>query len=172
MQVSYDVDVVRQEMSPICWVASCAMVKGYGTGVDVGIDAFLGADPTTSSLNPANQWGQCTTKMEEWGFTVVAVQDVAPSGLMTGESLGGALQRSGPAVLLHHCDGFPYGNEYAPVPPDSGHAVVITGIDTDQNTAWFNNPWGDKDRPCPLDVLLQIVNRDQVEGKSLGFWPA
>ncbi len=28
-QVAHDVEVIVQEQNPICWVASCAMVKGF-----------------------------------------------------------------------------------------------------------------------------------------------
>ena len=81
---------------------------------------------------------------------------------------------AGPCVLLHLCSGFPYGSQYAGMSftPNDAHAVVLTGIDTDANSATFNNPWGDKDQPCDLGVLLAKINADQFLGATLGFWRA
>jgi hypothetical protein len=72
-------------------------------------------------------------------------------------------------VLLHLCAGFPYGSQYAPL-TSGAHAVVLTAVNTDGNAATFNNPWGDKDQACGLDVLLAKINADQGAGKTLGFW--
>ncbi len=172
-KVAYDVEVIVQEQNPICWVASCAMVKGYGTKTSVGVGDFTGGfDPSNSCIaNLAGAWDQCTSMMNDWGFAVFSVSDLA-SGTMTPDALLNTLQSSGPAVLLHRCSGFPYGPQYASMtlPADAAHAVVITGVDTDAGTATFNNPWGDKDQPCDLSTLVQKINADQTAGKTLGFW--
>jgi len=168
--ISYDVEVIRQEANPICWVASCAMVKGFGTGTSTGVGEFTGGfDPSNSCIaNLADSWSECTDLMNDWGFDVYTVADFAPSGTIEGGDLVAALG-AGPAVLLHLCNGFPYGSQHAPL--DSGaHAVVITSADTDANSATFNNPWGDKDQAIALDVLLAKINADQGQGKTLGFW--
>ena len=172
-RVTYDVEVIVQEANPICWVASCAMVKGYGTKTSVGVGEFTGGfDPSNSCIaNLAANWSQCVSEMGGWGFSVYGVTDLS-SGSMTGDALLNALQNSGPAVLLHTCAGFPYGSQWASVTfkPTDAHAVVLTGVDTDASTATFNNPWGDKDQSCDLSTLLQKINNDQVQGKTLGFW--
>lgn len=170
--VSYDVEVIRQEANPICWVASCAMVKGFGTKTSVGVGEFTGGfDPSNSCIaNLAANWSQCTDAMNGWGFNVNAVSDVS-SGTMAASDLLTALN-AGPAVLLHLCSGFPYGSQYGTLTFTStdAHAVVLTGVDTDANTATFNNPWGDKDQSCDLGVLIAKINADQTMGKTLGFW--
>jgi hypothetical protein len=170
--VQYDVEIIRQEQNPICWVASCAMVKGYGTKASVGVGEFTGGfDPSNSCIaNLAGNWSQCTDLMTTWGFEVKSVNDVA-SGSMTGDALVQALQNKGPCVLLHLCAGFPYGPNWV-APTAGAHAVVITGVDSDAATATFNNPWGDKDQSCGLATLLQHINSDQAQGKTLGFWLA
>ena len=53
----------------------------------------------------------------------------------------------------------------------SANAVLITGADTDANTATFNNSWGDKDQSCDLDGLVGKINSDQKQGKTLAIWP-
>jgi hypothetical protein len=170
--VKYDVELITQAQNPICWVASCAMVKGYGTQSSVGVgDLTQGFDPSNSCIaNLATQWSQCTDTMKGWGFDVAAIGDVT----MSGDSLLSTLQSKGPTVLLHLCSGFPYGSQWASqtFPASAAHAVVITGIDTDASTASFNNPWGDKDQSCDLATLIEHMNSDQTLGKTLGFWPS
>ncbi|MGD0864474.1 MAG: papain-like cysteine protease family protein [Rhizomicrobium sp.] len=173
--VKYDVEVIKQAQNPICWVASCAMVKGYGTKSSVGVgDLMQGFDPSNSCIaNLANSWSQCTDAMAGWGFTVSAVGDVASGGI-TADTLLSTVQTNGPTVLLHSCSGFPYGSQWGSTTfgANDRHAVVITGVDTDAATATFDNPWGDKDQSCDLPTLIQHINSDQTLGKTLGFWPA
>lgn len=173
--VAYDVEVIRQEQNPICWVASCAMVKGYGTKTSVGVGEFTGGfDPSNSCIaNLASRWSECTDMMSGWGFTVSSVSDLA-GGDMTADALAAALQSKGPLVLLHLCSGFPYGSQWASqtFSATDAHAVVLTGIDTDAGTATFDNPWGDKDQSCDLATLMTKINADQSMGKTLGAWPA
>ncbi len=174
-KVKYGVELIRQEQNPICWVASCAMVKGYGTKTSVGVGDFTGGfDPSNSSIpNLANSWSGCTDAMTKWGFDVQAVGDQS-SGQVTADSLLSLLQNGGPMVLLHLCSGFPYGSQWGTqtFKATDAHAVVITGVDTDTSTATFNNPWGDRDQSCSLTTLLQHINSDKSMGKTLGFWSA
>jgi hypothetical protein len=169
-QVAFDVELIVQEQNPICWVASCAMVKGFGTKTSTGVGDFTGGfDPSNSCIaNLAGSWSQCTDMMTGWGFNVFSVGDAA-GGTMTGDALVGLLQANGPAVLLHLCNGFPYGPNF--VAPTSGaHAVVLTSVNTDTGTGTFNNPWGDKDMSIALATLVNKINADQSVGKTLGFW--
>jgi len=172
-KTEYDVEVIRQEQNPICWIASCAMVKGWGTQSSIGVGEFTGGfDPSNSCIaNLAGNWQQCTDLMVTWGFKMLAVKDIA-EGSMTGEDLAARLEDNGPAVLLHLCAGFPYGSQYGDTSSLSGaHAVVLTGVDTDAQVATFNNPWGDKDQSADLDVILEHINSDAKMGKTIGFWP-
>jgi hypothetical protein len=171
--VAYDVEVIIQAQNPICWVASAAMVKGFGTKTSVGVGDFTGGfDPSNSSIaNLASNWQGCVDNLTSWGFTVNSVSDLA-SGSMTAQSLLNALQSNGPAVLMHLCSGFPYGSQWSSqvFKPTDAHAVVITAVDIGAGTAAFNNPWGDKDQACSLDTLVQKINADQSTGKTFAFW--
>jgi hypothetical protein len=171
--VSYDVELIRQEMNPICWVASCAMAKGWGTQASIGVGEFTdGFDPSDSCIaNLASSWSQCTQLMADWGFSVFAVGDLS-SGGMTGDDLAAAVTERGPMVLLHLCKDFPYGSHHASsAGMDGAHAVVITAVDTDNDQVTFNNPWGDKDQAASLSSVLQKINGDSWVGATLGFWP-
>lgn len=172
-RIQYDVEVIRQEDNPICWVANCAMVKGYGLQVSIGVGEFTdGFDPSNSCIaNLAENWKECTDLMAGWGFNVLTVAEIC-GGKMLEEDLAKVLELNGPAVLLHRCKGFPYGSQYGDSSSFSGaHAVVLTGADTDAGKAYFNNPWGDKDQPADLKVLVKHINKDVELGKTFGFWP-
>jgi hypothetical protein len=149
------------------------MVKGFGTQTSVGVGEFTdGFDPANSSIaNLAGAWSECTDLMGTWGFNVFTVADLSP-GTMGPDDLLAALNNGGPAVLLHLYSGFPYGNHHEGLvfTENDAHAVVLTAVDTDNNFAAFNNPWGDKDQSWDLDVLLAKINADQDLGKTLGFW--
>ena len=170
--VQYDIEVIKQKQNPICWVASCAMVKAWGTQSSVGVgDLTGGFDPSNSCIaNLAGSWQECTDLMNEWGFDVLSVSDLS-AGSISADALITALTDKGPAVLLHLCNSFPYGSQWGDSSTMSGaHAVIITGVDTDTAQVFFNNPWGDKDQPADLDTVLQKMNSDSIMGKTLGFW--
>jgi hypothetical protein len=172
-QVANDVEVIVQEQNPICWVASCAMVKGFGTKASVGVGEFTGGfDPWNSCIaNLAGDWSQRVDLMNNWVFAVSSVNDLA-SGAMTADALLASLQSFGPAMLLHMCSRFPYGSQWASqtFTASDARAVVITEVDSDAATATFNNPWGDKDQSCDLFTLVQKINAHQGVGKTIGFW--
>src|SRR6266567_3305484 len=131
--VQYDVEVIKQEQNPICWIASCAMTKGYGTSSSVGVGEFTGGfDPSNSCIaNLAGNWRQCTDLMTNWGFDVLAVNDLS-TGSISADELTAALSDKGPAVLLHLCANFPYGGQYGDTSSLKGaHAVVLTGVDSE-----------------------------------------
>lgn len=170
--IQYDLEVIKQEQNPICWIASCAMVKSWGTQSSIGVGEFTGGfDPSNSCIsNLASSWNECTELMNEWGFDVLAITDLT-EGLITEEELGSLLMDKGPAVLLHLCNNFPYGVQWGDsANMDGAHAVVITGIDTDSGQLFFNNPWGDKDQSADINLVMNKINSDSSMGKTLGFW--
>jgi hypothetical protein len=172
MTTYYDVELLRQEQNPICWLASCAMVKGYATNRSVGIaDLTDGFDPYNSCIaNLAGSWSECTDLMESWGFAVYRTNNATPSRF-DGATLDAFMQDNGPIVLLHRRQGFPYGAQWGTgFPPDAAHAVVLTGVDVGAQSATFNNPWGDKDQTVALNSLIAKINADAKLGKTLGVW--
>ena len=103
--VTYNVDLVTQAQNPICWVASCAMVKGWGTQRSVGVGDFTGFDPSNSSIpNPSDSWSKCINMMTNWGFNMQSVATLSQINSITPEELLQALTQLGPAVLLHRCE--------------------------------------------------------------------
>ena len=172
MDSYFDVELLRQEQNPICWVASCAMVKGFAQGASLGIgDLTEGFDPYNSCIaNLAGSWQECTEKMEEWGFAVYSASSFG-NGSVDDASLSQFMADNGPIVLLHLCTGFPYGDQYpAGIADGNAHAVVLTGIDIDGRQITFNNPWGDKDQLADLDTMIAKINADAGMGKTMGVF--
>jgi hypothetical protein len=166
--VSYAVELITQGQNPICWVASCAMVKGWATNKCIGVGGW---DPSNSSIpNPSSGWASCVSLMSGWGFTMYAVKDLSTSGTMTAEDVLAAMQVLGPAVLIHRCAGFPYGPQWS-AQSSGGHAVVLTSVDSDNSVVTFNNPWGDTNQPAATDPVLLIMNNDSSTfGSIFGFY--
>jgi hypothetical protein len=167
VQIQYDVELIVQEQNPICWVACCTMAKGWGTQSSVGVGEFTdGADPSNSCIsNLAANWQQCTELMESWVFSMYSVGYLSTTGSITSEELAMTISEFGPAVLLHICQNFSYGNQWGDSSSFTGaHAVLITGIETDFNLVYFNNPWGDKDQSTSLEGLLSKMNSDSSLG--------
>jgi hypothetical protein len=170
--VSYTVDLITQAQNPICWVASCAMVKGWATNTSVGVGDLIGFDPSNSSIpNPTNDWAPCVNMMSGWGFNMQSVASLSASGTMTAADVLLAMQQLGPGVLLHRCAGFPYGSQW-PAMTSGAHAVVLTSVDSDNSVLTFNNPWGDRNQPAGTGAVLLIMNNDSARfGSILGFYP-
>ena len=172
--VAYDVELITEESDPICWIAACAMAKSYGAKVSASVENLADQlDETDVGVDDlGDNWSSCNAYMGRWGLTATSVDDAATGG-MTAAALADLLQGLGPVVLTHLCDGFPYGDQWADQSflENEAHAVLLTGVDTDAATASFNNPWGDKDQSCDLDVLVTKIIADKDQGKTLAYWP-
>lgn len=161
--VSYEVPLVTQESSPICWVSCMAMVASTFKGYSIGVDAYTnGFSPNNSSIpNPAGgSWDDFYRRLARCGFRAFTIDPKVAE-------LERVLDRAGPLILTHYCKNFPYGPGWrAPADPRATHAVVITAIDTDSHACWMNNPWGDKDRLIQLSAIIYSIKRGNFDG----FW--
>lgn len=162
-RVVYDVPLVVQQQSPICWVACMAMVASFKLNRSIGVGQYMnGLEPNSSSIpNPTQSWDDHYRRLSINGFTSVAIN---PS---SGE-IESVLQRCGPFILSHQCVGFPYGAGWTP-PTSGGHAVVITGIDSAINggTCWMNNPWGNKDRAILTSAVMTAITQQQTSANNI-----
>ena len=154
----YDVPLVMQQSSPICWIACATMISSWKSGQTQGIGAMTGGyDPNSASIPNVS-----TTMIEEGrlrrlGFTLERSE--SPSA----EYIERLLNR-GPFILLHFMAGFPYhfGRAFT-IPPGATHAIVITGIDTagfeGKGRCWFNNPWGTKNSSCYIEDVVTAMKK-------------
>ncbi len=171
-EIRLNVPMVRQEMSPVCWLACATMVLQFQRGRSV-TDAEL-AYPRgsfrTSSVHGFDANIQTYRHMERLGFRTHYTRQ--PRRPTMGIRLHGAGRRERirdatdviierlslrrPLVLFHRMGTFSYGPGQG---AQSGgyHAVVITGIDTERGAIFFHNPWGQSDVPTTTASILGAV---------------
>ena len=153
----YDVPLVIQKSSPICWIACATMISSWKSGQSQGLGAMTGGyEPNSASIPNVSSTLVAEARLRRLGFTLERSE--APSS----QYIERLLDR-GPFILLHFVAGFPYhfGRAFV-LPPNSTHAIVITGIDTagfdGKGRCWFNNPWGTRNTSCYTgDVIAAMA---------------
>jgi len=156
----YNVPLLSQTVSPICFVVCAAMVQKYwqqtaGNPFNTS-DLTGGFDPVNSCIAAASVQGLYTQRLERAGFALIR----KPTRRFDRLGVDTQLQRFGPLVLNHFVANFNYGAGRGGKQPAGAagiHAVVITGIAGDR--AFFNNPWGDKDVEIPVSDLLASIDQ-------------
>lgn len=158
--MKYDVPLLTQSVSPICFVVCAAMVQAYwqGTaGSDFNTPLLTGGyDPNNSCIPPAAVQGLYTQRLERAGFTLIP----KPTSPFDRLGLVGLLGQYGPLVLNHFVANFNYGARRGGKQSATAtgiHCVVVTGVVGER--AYFNNPWGDKDVEVPAADLLASIDQ-------------
>jgi hypothetical protein len=139
------------------------MIRSYKGKVSLGIGEFTGGfDPSNSSIsNPVTSWDDLYSRLANFGF-----RSENPNMSPNATYIEGLLRSYGPWMLSHLT------SDLLPVPPGSGHAVVITGVDTTTDQVWFNNPWGTVDEVrTSAAVLLAISNMITQNVKAIAYMP-
>ncbi len=156
----YKVPLLTQSVSPICYVVCAAMVQKYWQNTAGGdFDTpFLtgGDDPNNSCIPAAAVQGLYKQRLERAGFTLVP----KPAQAFDKARLEALLNQVGPLVLNHFLANFNYGPTRGGKQAANAagiHCVVITGIAG--NSAYFNNPWGDKDVEIPISDMLASIDQ-------------
>ncbi|MEP6849598.1 MAG: papain-like cysteine protease family protein [Acidobacteriota bacterium] len=158
--MKYDVPLLTQGESPICYVVCAAMVQAYWqrtAGSDFDTPYLTGgADPTNSCIPGAHVQGLYNKRLQRAGFTLIA----KPPTRFNKNNIDNLLSQNGPLVLNHFMANFNYGplrGGKQPATADGIHCVVIVGIVGD--TAYINNPWGDKDVQIPASDLVASIDQ-------------
>lgn len=152
--------MVNQQYSPICWLACAAMVIQFKWGYtpsapDLGMRGPDFREPQTvpgeaPTGNEQDAW------LRRLGFSLMRMRTPGEAAI---ESV---LVNHGPFILRHNVGAFWYGPTRAPASGEmlgQGHAVVVTGIDTNSHTVYFNNPWGDRDVPTTASSIVGAIAR-------------
>jgi hypothetical protein len=146
--IKYNVDMVSQQSSPVCWLACATMLlqfKRQMTPTAMALGMTDGTDFRGPRLVPsygAAEWehmrrlGMINARSSELNLGVRA---------MGQEAIYQQLRRHGPFILHHYCGSFWYGPMVPTVPTTGAHSVLVVGTDTVRGCVWFNNPWGDRD---------------------------
>ena len=156
----YNVPLLLQDVSPICYVVCAAMVQAYWqrtSGSDFDTSLLTGGyDPTNSCIPGARVQGLYTQRLERAGFAMVP----RPPSPFNKENINNLLGLDGPLLFNHFVANFNYGLARGGKQPATAtgiHCVVITGIEGDN--AFFNNPWGDKDVQIPASDLVASIDQ-------------
>ncbi len=159
--VKYRVPMVLQGQNPICWVACVSMMYAYRNRQPFDIRDFTeGWDPTASSV-PAGSSArrvqgllQIVQFMRELGFQPVLYR----AEWFSEDDLLRSLVQFGPLVaFLDAARLFVW--DRTDDPTDSGHAVVITGLNTATDTCYLNNPWGQEDETRDVNLVLDALDK-------------
>ena len=163
----YDVPILNQSVSPICYVVCAAMIQKYWQGTYDTTYLTGGADPSNSCIPGASTNDAASNGLRDAGFVLLP----SPSYTMTAAHVSTLLANNGPLILIHLCANFNYGPGRGGKRPANAigvHAVVITGIEG--NAAYFNNPWGDKDVMIPVSDLMASIAQAYAAGyDAIGY---
>lgn len=185
-RVQYDVDMVGQQYSPVCWLACAAMVMQFKRHLTPSTEMlgqratdFRTPGLTVASEQPTNP--EIFRALSRLGFVVARCANIrdprlrgmAPprhgtpvlqSQTPSEEMVHWLLANHGPFILNHFCGSFWYGPNWT-MPLTGAHAVVITGIDTGTHTVYFNNPWGDRNVPTTSSSIVGAITRFEASGQ-------
>jgi len=159
--VYFHVDMIEQGQNPICWIACVAMLTSYKTKSTHSIGEFTGGfDPSNSCIpDPNKGWADLYSNLDKFGFNVDgASMSIPPSYL---EDM---LRSHGPIMIFIDVVDFSF---YGPVCVNVGsgtHAVVVSGVDTDQGRVMIVNPWGTRTPPADLDVVVKAMQNMSSQG--------
>jgi hypothetical protein len=165
MSKRYDVLMVSQQFSPVCWLACAVMIiqfkRGYTpSGADIN---WRGQDFRTPGLTQDDQAASGTEQiawLRRLGFAVTRVATPSEAQIQS------LLVNHGPFLLNHNAGAFWYGPTRSTPTTGVGHSVVVTGVDTSSHTVYFNNPWGEKDVPTTTASIVGAMQRWQKNAAS------
>jgi len=93
-----------------------------------------------------------------------------PARPSASETLMAMLQVWGPVILHHNCGAFWYGASFVtPTPTQGYHSVLITGVDTNRNVFFFNNPWGQSDVITSISSIQGSILRWESQLSNAAF---
>ncbi|MGD8321694.1 MAG: papain-like cysteine protease family protein [Gemmatimonadota bacterium] len=155
--VKYHVPMVLQGANPICWVACVSMMYAYRNRRPFDIRAFTGGwDPTTSSVPAGSSairiqgLSQIVQFMRGLGFQPILYR----THWFGEDDLLQSLVQFGPLVAFLDA-----ARLFVHYEAESGHAVVITGLNAATDTCYINNPWGQEDERRDVNLVLDALDK-------------
>jgi len=188
-KVYYNVMVVSQGLSPVCWLACAAMIIQYKRHYTPSA-AQLGQLADDFRLASVPAIADYAGALRRLGFAVTHASGIHDPHALTmrhsarpspgrglsatpdGDVIFALLQNYGPFMLNHMVGSFWYGPGVTVPAGHAAHAVVVTGIDTGTNTVYFNNPWGIRDVPTTTSSVVHAIRRYDRPGQySIAYLP-
>ncbi len=171
--MKYDVPILNQSVSPVCYVVCAAMIQKYWqqtAGNDFDTPLLTGGlNPLTACVPGATSNNDVFNGLRDAGFVSIP----KPASPLTKAQVKTLLMNHGPLIFNHVVANFNYGPSRGGKQPANAtglHAVAITGIEG--NLAYFNNPWGDKDVKIPIDDLIASLAQSYAYPLSALFYAA
>ena len=157
--VKYNVDMVSQQYSPVCWLACTAMLIQFKRRVTPSAE-MLGLSPNDDFRTPqtVRNYGNAFEHMRRLGLTNARISELSVDTTFGQTMIYQQLRRNGPFILHHFCGSFWYGPGVV-VPTSGGHSVLVVGTDTDRGCVWFNNPWGTSDIMTTTNSIVNAIER-------------
>ncbi len=165
--MKYDVPLLTQSVSPICYVVAAAMVQKYWQPDFDTTNLTGGWDPNNSCIPGAKVQGLYTQRLRRAGFAMID----KPATPFDAAAIDRQLRQFGPLVLNHFVANFNYGSGRGGKQRADAtgiHAVVVTGIEG--NRSFFNNPWGDKDVEIPSSDLTASIAQSYAHPYNALFY--
>jgi hypothetical protein len=167
-RVYYHVDMIEQgDENPICWIACVAMLTSWKTKAHHGIGEFTGGfEPSNSCIPDPNEgWEDLYDNLHKFGFEVDGPGTspsmcIGANWSMAPSYIENMLRRHGPFMIFVNVVDFPFRGPVCVdegADPDDTHAIVVSGVDTDQGEVWIVNPWGTYTPPADIDVVLKAM---------------
>jgi hypothetical protein len=166
--IRYQVDMVSQQWSAVCWLACATMLIQFKRHVTPSA-AALGLSEGEDFRGPVtipNFDGQVWARLNTLGFINSKVTELPVwQGNLDQHLIFDQLKRHGPFILHHYCGSFWYGPGVQ-LPTQGAHSVVVTGTDTDRGDTWFNNPWGTTNIPTTTASIINAIRRWELNQNS------
>ena len=121
----YDVPLLTQSVSPICYVVCAAMVQKYWQQTAGGTfdttDVTGGADPNNSCIPGAAVQGLYSERLQRAGLAMIS----KPPTAFNKENINNLLQQCGPLLLNHFVANFNYGTARGGKQPAGGRGDCV-----------------------------------------------
>ena len=145
--VKYSVPLYNQGNLNLCWAYCQVMIESYQNGKTLKKKE---ADERAKEIAIARH-GETDWNKGGWPSNSGEERDID-----TIETLYNILLNSGPVYGLYKSS-------------DSGHLIVVTGVDVNKNRVYTNNPWGVKGKQTFEKFKKGVAKRFYHSGKNLVF---
>lgn len=156
--VHHKVAMVEQGATPLCWAACALMIMQYRKKKSLPENVIGNElEVRMGSRNGYKHNQDIYKALRLFGFRVMRSDQINVPGLNDSSKLKPErddshviariieylLRNFGPVMLFHRTNEIVYEKNIRT--GDGGHAVVLTGIDTNTKKIYLNNPWGTRD---------------------------
>lgn len=182
-RIRYNVDMVEQQSSPVCWLACTAMLIQFKRGCTLQAKDLGFSERNDFRQHQVPSYGAAEWEhMRRLGLINSRISEglaSPPPPTMNDQArnqpenqhanwrnlIYDQLRTNGPFILHHYSGSFSYGAGVN-TPRSGGHAVLIVGTDTVEGRTWFNNPWGQSSVLTTTKSIIGAIERWERGGSE------